>query len=295
MWAHSSRPRKGIGGGSTVSTSFMYVRREIIDGSPLETVFETVTNPDGSFALEAVGPESWLGSASPRLTAKRCGSRPSTTPRTGSPQCWPNRDSLRRLPTNACGLWPFPPHGSRVAWSPKCLACAVADFTVSYQGSRVPGGGNHMANLGAQDIPVGHDGRFRDRRTERGNDQCVRSWRGRGEGLDLPRRPTTSLTFGETSEVVLEPIRGVAVEGTVVVQGTGAPIVDAGVGVYGPYRPRTGRDDPASQDRCPGPLSLPAASRYNVFLCHGFSSRFHATAWPGLRTDCQDPQWRRSF
>ncbi len=65
---------------------------------------------------------------------------------------------------------------------------------------------------------------------------------GVGEGKDWTCRAADDvpLTSGETSEVVLEPIRGVAVEGTVVVQGAGTPIVDAGVGVYGPYRPRTG-------------------------------------------------------
>ena len=34
-------------------------------------------------------------------------------------------------------------------------------------------------------------------------------------------------------------IRGVDVEGKVVVRGGGSPVVGAGVGVYGPYRPRT--------------------------------------------------------
>ena len=48
------------------------------------------------------------------------------------------------------------------------------------------------------------------------------------------------MTPGATSEVTLELIRGVEVEGTVVAQGTGAPVEGAQVGVYGPFRPRTG-------------------------------------------------------
>jgi len=48
-----------------------------------------------------------------------------------------------------------------------------------------------------------------------------------------------NLTPGATSEVTLELIRGVEVEGTVVAQGTGAPLEGAQVGVHGPVRPRT--------------------------------------------------------
>ena len=47
------------------------------------------------------------------------------------------------------------------------------------------------------------------------------------------------MTPGVTSEVTIELIRGVEVEGTVVAQGTGTPVEGAQVGVYGPFRPRT--------------------------------------------------------
>lgn len=50
----------------------------------------------------------------------------------------------------------------------------------------------------------------------------------------------TELRPGRTTEVEIELIRGVAVEGKVVDGGTGEPLAGVGVGLYGPMRPRSG-------------------------------------------------------
>ena len=76
---------------------------------------------------------------------------------------------------------------------------------------------------------------------------------------------------------MIELIEGVEVEGTVVAHGTALPVQDAQVGVYGPYRPRSGAMT-RGQDRCPGPLSLPSAARRDLLLRDGAAGRLHNLA-----------------
>ena len=148
MWAHSSRPRKGFGGGSTVSTSFMHVRREIIDGSPLETVLETVTNPDGSFTLEAVGPESWLRLGVTAADGKAMRVKAEHDATNGISTMLAESGFVEATPDKRVRLVAFPAARVKGRVVTRLPGMRVAELTVSYQGSRVPGGGNHMANLG---------------------------------------------------------------------------------------------------------------------------------------------------
>ena len=65
---------------------------------------------------------------------------------------------------------------------------------------------------------------------------------GAGENKDWTYRAAkdVNLIEGVTSEVTIELIRGVQVEGTVVARGAGVPLEGVQLGVYGPFRPRTG-------------------------------------------------------
>ena len=60
MFAHSSTSPRDSSGRRTTSTSYNYVRREVIDGSPLENLFETTTDPNGAFTLSASRSNTWL-------------------------------------------------------------------------------------------------------------------------------------------------------------------------------------------------------------------------------------------
>ena len=196
----------------------MHVRREIIDGSPLETVLETVTNPDGSFTLEAVGPESWLRLGVTAADGKAMRVKAEHDATNGISTMLAESGFVEATPDKRVRLVAFPAARVKGRVVTRLPGMRVAELTVSYQGSRVPGGGNHMANLGAQNIPVGDDGRFV---IDGLNEGTINVFvHGAGEGKDWTCRAADDvpLTSGETSEVVLEPIRGVAVEGTVVVQ-----------------------------------------------------------------------------
>ena len=133
----------------------------------------------------------------------------------------------------------LPPHGQGTAWRRNCLACGGRNHR--FFGTREPprAAETISRNLGARNIPVGDDGRFVLDGLNEGTIKCSFTAKA-GEGLACRAADDVPFTSGETSEVVLEPIRGVAVEGTVGGRGAGTPIDDAGVGVYGPYRPRNG-------------------------------------------------------
>ena len=55
----------------------------------------------------------------------------------------------------------------------------------------------------------------------------------------MPRGTSSSNRAGRKA-VLIELIKGVEVEGTVVAQGTGQPVQGVELGVYGPYRPKSG-------------------------------------------------------
>ena len=60
MFAHTSTSPRDSSGRRSTSTSYNYVRSEVIDGSPLEELFETTTDRNGAFTLLASGPDTWL-------------------------------------------------------------------------------------------------------------------------------------------------------------------------------------------------------------------------------------------
>ena len=75
-----------------------------------------------------------------------------------------------------------------------------------------------------------------------------------------------SLHPGKTAEVTIELIEGVLVEGKVVETGTGDPVQGIYIGMYGPARPAQRRGHHGRDDRQEGAISLPAAARQDAIL-----------------------------
>src|SRR5262249_3487714 len=96
---------------------------------------------------------------------------------------------------------------------------------------------------------------------------------GDGENKEWTYRAAedVALTPGRTTEVTIELIRGVEVEGTVIAEGTGAPVEGAQLGVYGPNRPRTGAMTTGAR--------TDAAGRYHYRLPPG-ETRFYVSGSP---------------
>jgi hypothetical protein len=121
----------------------------------------------------------------------------------------------------------------------KLPGVSLSGLRASFQESHPPGASWTASNFGAT-VLTGADGRFA---FDGLNEGTVNLFvHGDGENRDWTYRAAqdVNLTPGVTCEVTLELIRGVAVEGTVLERGTGAPVEGAQVGVYGPFRPRTG-------------------------------------------------------
>ncbi len=120
----------------------------------------------------------------------------------------------------------------------KLPGVSVSGLMADYQESHAPGAYRPTSNFGAT-VMTDADGRFAFDGLSAGTINVIVT--GDGENKDWTYRAAkdVNLVPGATSEVTLELIRGVDVEGTVVAQGTGAPLAGAQVGVQGPYRPRT--------------------------------------------------------
>jgi beta-lactamase regulating signal transducer with metallopeptidase domain len=221
-------------------TMFRYVRREVIGGSPLEALFETTTDQNGLFTFRSFSPEKWLmlgvtsaDGTEMRVRAKKEVRGPETTTVVdagfvvappGEPNClvaFPAARVKGRVVTTLPGV-------------------SVSGLRVSYQASTQAGEIGHNTNFGMQKVTTGADGTFLIDGLNEGTINVFIHGKGAGEAWTYRAANDVVLNSGDTAEVAFELIRGVDVEGKVVLQGAGTPVAEAGVGVYGPFRPRTG-------------------------------------------------------
>ncbi len=226
-------------GRTVVGVSFVYFRREVLAGSPLERLIVTKTDDHGTFSFDSLPPNAWprfavitadgkhmrtkahieAGGYNDRML-QEMGFVPATGPDT-------------KLSTIAAARLQ-----GRV--TTKLPSLKVAGLKVMYQSSRPRGGRSpHVSNF-EQTVITDAGGRFAFDDLNEGTINIL---------VDEPRAdvPWTyraaqdvELKSGWTRAVMIELIESVQVEGTVVAQGTGLAVPNAQVGVYGPYRPRSG-------------------------------------------------------
>jgi beta-lactamase regulating signal transducer with metallopeptidase domain len=238
MFGYAGMSPRDASGRTTTFTAVEYVRRQVIDGSPLAALFETTTDRNGAFEIGAPGPDTWLklsvsapGGSLMRVKAAKVAQGLVATQMTDAGFVTAPAGETARLvavPT------------ARVAGRvvTKLPGVRVSGLMASYQESHAPGAYRPTSNFGAT-VWTDADGRFAFDGLSAGTINVVGG--GDGENKDWTYRAAkdVNLVPGATSEVTLELIRGVDVEGTVVAQGTGAPLAGAQVGVHGPCRPRT--------------------------------------------------------
>ena len=243
IFAHSSASPRNPSGVRTISTSYSYVRRDIIDGTPLEGVFETITDQDGRFTLRASPPETWLelgvtsqGGGSMRVKAEKLDAERVALLVTEGGFVSANAGEPARLVA-------FP--AARVAGRVVSTLSDVraAGLRVSFQGSRPAREYRGNPNMGAQRVFTGEDGRFVIDGLNEGTINVFIHGKGEGEKWTYRRMLQVSWCSGRERTAggrLSELIRGVEVEGTILAKGAKTPVVGANVAVYGPSRPRSG-------------------------------------------------------
>ncbi len=231
--AHSS------GTANTISTGFEAVCPEVIAGSPLEGLFEATTAADGSFAFRTFVSGSGLKLAVINGDGRKSRLRPAKPSTERLRQQLEDDGFITAAPGERPVLVLVP--GARVSGRvvTKLPGVDIGGLEVIYQGSGPTGVYRPIKNPGGGAL-IDVDGRFiLDGLSEGTINVFVH---GDGENRDWTYRAASDVELkpGVTTEVEIELIRGVAVEGTVLVQGTNTPLQGAQVGVYGPFRPRSG-------------------------------------------------------
>ncbi len=219
--------------------SFEYVRDDVVAGSPLESLFKTTTDANGLFVFSAVGPKSGLKLAVTAADGRRFSVRAKTRAIERLAQ---QVDDEGFVSVDADGK-------TRVVAEPtariagrvftKLPRLTITGLKASYQASHEPGIYRPMRNLSDQSVPIDAEGRFTMDGLSEGTVNVFVD--GDGENRDWTYRAAelVRLTSGTTTDVTIELIRGVEVEGTIVASGTGTPLPGAEAGVHGPLRPRS--------------------------------------------------------
>jgi beta-lactamase regulating signal transducer with metallopeptidase domain len=231
MFGYASASPGNASGSMTIYTAFDYVRRAVIDGSPLAGLFETTTDRTGAFKLRAPSPDPWLklsvtapdGSVLLVKAAKATEGLVAAQMTDSGFVTAPNGETARLVAVPTARV------AGRVVT--KLPGVRVSGLMAAYQESHAPGTYRPTSNFGAA-VRTDADGRFAFEGLSAATVNVIVA--GQGENHE-----DVNLVPGATSEVTLELIRGVDVEGTVVAQGTGSPLAGAEVGVQGPCRPRT--------------------------------------------------------
>lgn len=227
--------------GNNSGMGFTQVRRDLIVGSPLERDFVTTTDAQGAFTFRVTGSNTGLNLAVTSAEGRALLVR-NTEPRAASGRMGQMMDDngfVTAPPDKPTRLVAVPAArlSGRVVTS--LPGVRVAGLKASLQPCNLPGTTRRTSGFEGT-VRTDDDGRFV---IDGLSDGAVNVFvRGDGENRDWTYRAghDVELTPGQTAEVTIELIRGVDVEGSVITRGTGAPAAKAQVGVYGPFRPRSG-------------------------------------------------------
>jgi beta-lactamase regulating signal transducer with metallopeptidase domain len=221
---------------TTIGSSYDWIRREMLAGSPLEGFLETTTGADGSFVFTTLEQECglMLGAISTDGRGLRIRSKRNPT------------DSIRRGVEQEGFIFAATGEKPELVAIPE--ARILGRVVTSLPGVRVSGlkasfQTPHvypvMTNVSPEHVLTDADGRFHFDGLNEGSvnvfvlGEGEQDWTYRA-GKDV------LLTPGKSSFVTIELIRGVVVEGTVVAKETNDPAQGLWVSVKGPLRPRTG-------------------------------------------------------
>ncbi len=261
---------------NSTSTSYSYVRRDALAGSPLSGLFEATTDGRGSFSFNDLGPWSWVRLGAIGADGRSLRVKPSSPPVGLVPSMMDGQGFVAAPPGSATRLVASP--AARVAGR---VTTSLAGVKLS--GLEVTCGGSNPdrsrperpANFGATTI-TDEAGRFA---FDGLNDGTVNIYVS-AETLGVPwtsrAAADVAVRSGATAEVAIELIRGVEVEGKVVDRESRRGIPGTMIGVYGPTHPRS-----SAMTRS---VTTDAEGRYRYRLPSGETYLYVMGPPPGYKT-----------
>jgi uncharacterized GH25 family protein len=233
--AHVSQTKDGDR--TYVTTWYDRVRREILAGSPLERLFEATTDTDGSFDFAALERESALMLGATSVDGHKFRIRTKIAANESTRRGLEEEGFVTAAPGEKATLAAVPEALVAGRVVTKLPGVSVAGLTASFQTTTAY---RAMTSFAANNVLTDTQGRFS---FEGLNDGSVNVFvHGEGESKDWTYAAAKDviLTAGATSQVTIELIRGVVVQGTIVAKETGTPLEGAVIAARGPFRPRTG-------------------------------------------------------
>ncbi len=238
MCAHAYENKTA--GGRITGAGYTYYRREVLEGSPLEQMLVTRTDDHGEFAFGCLSPDAWLRLAVTTADGRHMRVRLGPG---GAEQNDTMMEAMGFVPTPAgstARLIAFPAARVQGRVTTKLAGVSVSGLKVSYQGSRLREDGPiYESNFGST-VVTDAEGRFVLDDLNEGTINIMIDEPGENVPWTYRAAENVELKSGWSKAVLIELIKGVEVEGTVVAKGTGQPVQGAQLGVYGPYRPKSG-------------------------------------------------------
>ncbi|WP_246196622.1 M56 family metallopeptidase [Aquisphaera giovannonii] len=233
MVAHS------FASGNTVTTWYEHVAGRVVEGSVLEPLYAATTGPGGSLRFDGVAPGSGLAihaiGPDGRTFLVRHGTEPAESARQGMAR----QGFVDSPPGSRTKLVAVPSARITGRVVSKLPRVGVAGLVITQGVCHFPERPPSPLQF-ADEVRTDAEGRFVLDGLDEGAVNVYVHGAGENETWTYRAAKEVRLTPGSTSEVKLELIRGVEVEGMVVEQGTGRPIDKVEVGVIGPHRPRSG-------------------------------------------------------
>ncbi len=261
---------------TSLSVAFFPLPPDVIRGSPLQPIFEATTDQGGEFSLAETPADYGFQF---RVTAPGHGEmriRAETPRQTPLAEHFAEQGFVSSPPDETIRLVAFPSAKIVGRVTSKLPDIKVGGLDISPRGSRIPG--KYIPNKNA--VPdhgrTADDGRFVIDGLYDGMVNLSVNGPGFGE-LWTYRAPTNLvLTAGRTSEVTIELIPNIRVEGKVVDRDTGAPIEGVPIGVHDRSHPSTSAAVRSVKSDAQGRFRIGVPPGETHFYVMGTGSRFNA-------------------
>lgn len=233
VWVRASgqgNSSRNSAGETTVTTAYEYVERDEIRGSPLERIYETSTRQDGAFTLTASASQKWLKLFARNARGELMVIKSKRPPSSSVDSTFAESGLFEAPPGQRTLLQAYPAASIAGKVVSAVKGVDFAKLKIGFRG--VDRARRHVANVpfGAR-VAVGNDGRFFIEGFDDGEVDIWLTGEEVGDTWTARRVQNVPVKLGYTTEVSLEIIRGVLVEGRVVIQGTGAAVKDVPVAV----------------------------------------------------------------